>query len=333
MVYGSLTNRVVIDKAVTVQSVNSPAVTVIEGYQVPETITGDSAVRCVYLTNNAVLTGFTLTNGATRDAGDGNLEQSGGGAWCESTNARLTNCVFTANVANNSGGGILFRHTVQLHAFNEHRRRRWRRRAQTVLNQSILSGNSTGSNGGGRRHCKRLPHHQQCCVDVEWRRGVRQHVEPLHIDRQSALYGGGAVACTVNNCTLVANGAAYGGGAHGSDLNNCLVVSNSVGDTGAGAFDSTLTNCTVWGNTASDGTGGIEGCAAHNCIIFNNNWGDCTWCSLDYCCTDDPLLIDPLGGDFHLQSNSPCVNQGNNADVASTTDLHGNRGSLTALWT
>jgi hypothetical protein len=61
----SLTNRVVIDKAITVQSVNGAGGTVIQSYQSPGTTNGATAVRCVYMTNNAVLVAFTLTNGAT----------------------------------------------------------------------------------------------------------------------------------------------------------------------------------------------------------------------------------------------------------------------------
>ncbi len=56
-VYGTMTNRVAVDKAVVLQSVNGPEVTV---------ITGQTDTRCVYLTNGAALSGFTLTNGATR---------------------------------------------------------------------------------------------------------------------------------------------------------------------------------------------------------------------------------------------------------------------------
>lgn len=110
----ALTNRVTIDKAITVQSINGPTVTAIEGYQMPGTTNGNSAVRCVYMTNGAMLIGFTLTNGATRLDSintDESHEASGGGIWCEDTSAVVSNCVLSANTGDYTyglGGGAYF---------------------------------------------------------------------------------------------------------------------------------------------------------------------------------------------------------------------------------
>jgi hypothetical protein len=57
---------------------------------------------------------------------------------------------------------------------------------------------------------------------------------------------------------------------------------------------------------------------------------------LNYCCTTPipdsgvgnisvpPLFVDSTNGNLRLQSNSPCINAGNNAYVTTTTDLDGN---------
>ena len=79
VMYGSMTNRITITKPVTVQSVNGPAATIIQGQWDSNTPNGDAAIRCAYLAGGAKLYGFTLTNGATRGpSGDWAKEQGGG---------------------------------------------------------------------------------------------------------------------------------------------------------------------------------------------------------------------------------------------------------------
>ena len=76
----ALTNRVVIDKPLTVRSVNGPTNTVIRGSEAPGGgAAGPGAIRCVYMTNGAVLSGFTLTNGHTLFGSGGYEGQAGGG--------------------------------------------------------------------------------------------------------------------------------------------------------------------------------------------------------------------------------------------------------------
>ncbi|MCX6902946.1 MAG: hypothetical protein NTW03_05620 [Verrucomicrobia bacterium] len=238
-----LTNRVAVTKPLLIQSVNGPAVTVIQGYQVPGTTNGDGAIRCVYLSDGAVLSGFMLTQGATHIAQSPYVNDgSGGGAWCDSTNALLTNCTIAANAALRLGGGVCF---------------------GTLINCALL-GNWAPTAGGG-----------------------------------AAAYA------TLINCTLNGNSARYGGGAYGGTLNNCTITGNSAAAGGGGALGGTLNNCILCFNTAPSGS---------NCFSSS---------TLNSCFTEAPFFVDRLNGNLRLQSNSPCINAGNNAYVSTSTDLDG----------
>jgi hypothetical protein len=246
-------NRVSVDKTLSLRSVNGPTVTTIDGLR---------QIRCAYLTNGASLFGFTLTKGAAA--------YFGGGVFCESSNAVVSNCVITGNSA-------------------------------------------------------------------------------IGLDYGSGAAGGGAYGGTLNNCTLANNEAyadfPYGGGASSCALNNCVLSgnwANSYGDLpdsafGGGADHCTLNNCTVTGNSVYTLNyhqyrfgGGAYGCTLNNCIVCSNRWSgtedDLLDSALDHCWVwpSDPLFMGYAGGDLRLQSNSPCINAGNNAFAPAGPDLHGN---------
>lgn len=96
--------RVAVRKPIAVRSLNGPEVTVIVGAP-----TLSESIRCVYLTNGASLSGFTLTQGRAWDSfrfpPAPTDWRNGGGVWCESTHAVVANCVLIGNAAQRSGGG------------------------------------------------------------------------------------------------------------------------------------------------------------------------------------------------------------------------------------
>jgi len=187
-VFGTMTNRVAIDKAITVESLMGPEVTLIEGAPSPGGGDGNDngAIRCVYLGTNAVLSGFTLTNGYTRTSGDYSVEQSGGGAWCESS-ATLTNCLVMANTAECEGGGVY---------------------GGTLFN-CTLTDNSAGLGGGASR-------------------GTLYNCALAGNSAYLGGGASGASGGTLYNCTVTGNSANWGGGLVGGTHYNCIVTGNSA---------------------------------------------------------------------------------------------------------
>ena len=102
-----LVNRVAVEQPLTLRSVNGSQFTIIQGAKAPGGGNGDGAIRCVYLADGASLSGFTLTNGATREVQEDwpPREASGGGVLCQSAATVVSNCVAVGNSARYAGGG------------------------------------------------------------------------------------------------------------------------------------------------------------------------------------------------------------------------------------
>jgi len=342
-VYG-MSNRVAVTKPVAVRSVNGPTVTSIIG----SGPNGPAAVRCVYLTNAAVLAGFTLTNGATQTSGDVLTNQSGGGVWCElplsalvsncvlagnsarygggACNATLNNCSLSANSAIEGGGVIGWAYVPTP--------------VCAVLNNCTLSGNSASQRGGGAAGTSLNNCTLMANSAYEGGGAFGGALSNCVLTGNSATRGGGTYAGNIENCMFTGNSASQGGGgAHAGILNNCTLSGNSARDNGGGATGGYLNNCTLTGNSAPYG-GGVASAQVINCIVYYNSSPrndsenfDCF--ELNYCCTtplptsgtgnftNAPLFVNLAGGNLSLQSNSPCIDAGTNLTGLVSTDILG----------
>jgi hypothetical protein len=81
-----------------------------------------------------------------------------------------------------------------------------------------------------------------------------------------------------------------------------------------------LNNCILYFNTALSGAN-----------YYSNGYSTLNYCSTTPMptngvgnITNAPLFVDDASGNLHLQSNSPCINAGNNAYATTPTDLDGN---------
>ncbi|HTV39792.1 MAG TPA: right-handed parallel beta-helix repeat-containing protein [Candidatus Sulfotelmatobacter sp.] len=305
---GVYAGGVTVSNPVTLSSVNGANSTVITG-----------GGPCISLTNGASLTGFTVTGGQSNPIG---------GVLCSSSNVFLIDCVISNNISLEAGvagviGGTLTNCTI---TDNNGGTAGIGGAYDSILNNCTITDN-IGDLTGGADDCTLTG----CTVGEN------------NCDNDA----GGALDCTLNSCIIADNSCAFlGGGVENCSLDDCLLYGNIAFGAGGGAFTSSLTNCTLSGNSATGdnpgplGGGGAFGCTLNNCISYFNgapagaNYD--TNSILNYCCTiplpttgfgnitNNPLFVDAADDNFQLQSNSPCINAGNNAYVTSPTDLAGN---------
>lgn len=211
---GVITNRVTVDQAITVQSVNGAAVTIIQGAWDPVSTNGAAAVRCVWLTNNATLSGFTIRGGATRTSASNS--GSGGGIFGNAVSATVTGCVLSGNAAFANGGGA-YRATLNS--------------CELLGNVAAAIGQSSTALGGGASQCNL----QNCVIS----------------GNTATANGSGVYNCNSTNCAFTGNfGAPSGTIVYGGYLVNCTVA-NSIGTGFMGCKSASLLNSIVWTGRSS----------------------------------------------------------------------------------
>jgi len=168
----------------------------------------------------------------------------------------------------------------------------------------------------------------------------------------STDFGGGIAAHeggTVDACVLEYNQTDNGGGGIymlNATLLNSLIRWNEADSIGGGIYmlnNSLVQNCTVVSNVVdSGGAGGIYGdgtfCDVQNSIVYDNqastyeNYrGGSYGIHFDYSCTTPlpsgngntsslPCFVNANAGDYHLHTNSPCIDSGS-ATSAPSNDL------------
>lgn len=235
---GDLTNRVAIDKALSVVSVNGAAATVIQGQKDFASTNGPGAIRCAWLTNGAVLRGFTLRSGGTRSAGDQTNLRSGGGVWASGTNAVVSNCILVSNAAHFGGGafrGNLDHSTIAGNFAQVDGGGGW----SSLMTGCFIKENQAVGNGGGMKD--------------GW-------IFNSAITRNIAASGGGLYGTRARNCTVTFNQAtlvANPGGIYWVPPvpnTNVIVWANSPRNHNNGSYSYSCTTPALFGsgNISSD---------------------------------------------------------------------------------
>jgi len=243
-------------------------------------------------TNNAKLSGFTITGGTgTYRAGDFQFAEGvGGGIMCYQSSPTLSNLIITNNSSPETGGGICT----------------WD--SDAIIEWSIIKNNICDWNGGG----------------------IYAHNSKLKIIN-CVINDNNAISENMPNDTQ-GGGAIYISGSESDTtvIINCTVANNQTGGEGGGLYANNssfkIVNSIIWQNSASlDGVFDNPNISAlpfgDIVSVYSLVEGGRTGIgNID----TDPLFIDATIGNYRLTDYSPCIGTGLDTSIVPITDLDGN---------
>jgi len=283
---------------------------------------------CDFSNNSAIYGGGGMANrydsspAVTDCFFSGNSADEGGGmANRYDSSPAVTDCVFSGNSADKGGG-----------MYNDE--------SSPKVTDCFFSGNSANG-AGGMYNFRSSPSVTGCVFDDN--------------SATSTIYGhgGGMFNCwssspTVTNCNFSNNLAEWtGGGMYNymecsPTVTNCVFHANSAIREGGGMYNGyqcspTVTNCIVTSNTAGASYygGGLYG--GGDAIDYSDVWnnspknygGSCSQGLHDI--SVNPMFVNPSAQDFHLMSDSPCIDAGTN-DGAPAEDKDGEPRPIDGDW-
>ena len=199
----------------------------------------------------------------------------------------IKNCIFTRN--NASGGGAI--------------RIQW---LSPIITNCIFCQNSATS-GGAVFNYQSNPEFNNCLF-------YKNIASPGHGGVIHQFYS----SPTFNNCTFSNNVADKNGGVMNngsyvySEIVNCVFWGNSAGENGDEIYNSEETSMPTISYSDIEGSGGSDN--------WDPNLGTDGGGNID----EDPLFVDPDNDDYHIETDSPCVNAGDpNGDYSGQTDMDG----------
>jgi hypothetical protein len=274
-----------------------------------------------YEDDRSVLDGFTITNG---------WAEHGGGITCYFGSPTVQNCIVKKNNSE-FGGGV------------------YSGRNEPTFRNCTITGNITT---GGQLDGRIKGGGGFCCYfsDIT----ITNCTISDNVATGAGVRGGGGIFFYIGNLTvsksrIIGNSCDGGGGgiyarpwpSSSALISNCIVSDNHAKYGGAmyileHTWDArpVIRNCTISGNSATVRNGGIYGYSGvpyiFNSIIWGNNpaaiYGIPKYCDLPVRHYDpsnikqDPLFVNPGGGNYHLRPNSPCINTGDPNYIAGPDD-------------